>query len=142
MPHPLLASKTILVGAIIAIASLAGGVYATRYFIERQTIERDMDDSLARTALNLQVAARIREGKSKEAIDLLSAMNTANVTLLMHYDGVKANDPEFTRRKKKVIGDLLREWEGSRKGDSQPDQVDPERAQFAREVRAYLERNR
>lgn len=131
--------KQILVAAVVALVALAGGAYAGSQLAERGSVVREVDDALTRTALNLQVIKRVREGKNQEAVALLNAMNKTNVAVLMRYDSLKASDPEFGRRRKTVAQALLHEWPDLTK-EGLAKEGDPETAQFAREIRAYLER--
>lgn len=132
--------KTSAIAIVTAVVLVAAGVYAGAFLVERDGIRRSLEESVLRTALNLQVIGHIREGKTKEAIDLLSSMNDSNIVYLMRYEDLESDNPEFVRRKKKVLAALSKEQAdhprtpGSFKSD-------PEWEQYRRDLENYLKQN-
>lgn len=132
--------KTSVIAIVIAIVFVAAGVYAGAFLVERDGIRKALEDSVTRTALNVQAIGYIRDGKTEEAIDLLSSMNDGNVVYLMHYKDLESDNPDFARRKKRVLAALSKDRTdhprtfGSFKSD-------PEWKQYQRDLENYLKQN-
>ena len=133
-------SKVVLVSLLIAMGAFASGAYLGFAFARGQETERSLNDSVLRTALNLEVIRAINEGKNQEALGLVGSMNEVNLVYLMHYDKGEPTDEDFVRKKKVVLTKLAAE-RASRPNRS-IDSSDSELQQFERDVTRYLERNR
>lgn len=120
---------------------MAVGIYTGYFYAERLSIKRELSDSVLRTALNLQVISLVREGKPTEAIELLNSMNETNLIYLKQYDDAESKNPEFVRRKKKVLTALSKEWAEHPRKES-PFKADPEWQQHQRDLENYLKQNR
>lgn len=132
--------KTGAISIVIAAVLLAAGVYVGAFSWERESIRKGLEESVLRTALNLQVIGHIREGKTKEAIDLLSSMNNSNLVYLMRYEDLESDNPEFIRRKKKVLAALNKE-RADHPRTSGTFKSDPEWQKYQQDLENYLKQN-
>jgi hypothetical protein len=132
--------KTGAIAAVIAAALLTAGVYVGAFYWEREGIKKELEASVLRTALNLQAIGYIRDGKATEAIDLLSSMNDGNLVYLMRYEDLESDNPEFARRKKKVLAALSKE-RADHPRTSGSFKSDPEWQQYQRDLENYLKQN-
>lgn len=132
--------KTGAIAAVIAAALLTAGVYVGAFYWEREGIRKELEASVLRTALNLQAIGYIRDGKATEAIDLLSSMNDGNLVYLMRYEDLESDNPEFARRKKKVLAALSKE-RADHPRTSGSFKSDPEWQQYQRDLENYLKQN-
>lgn len=132
--------KTGIIAIVLAVALVAAGVYAGAFLVERDDIRKSLEESVLRTALNLQAIGYIREGKATEAIDLLSSMNDGNLVYLMRYGDLESDNPEFARRKKNVLAALSKEWTDHPR-PSGTFKSDPEWQQYQQDLENYLKQN-
>ncbi len=140
MRIPALQSNTLAIGFLLAIVAFALGIYVGFGFAQRQESQREINDAVLRTALNLEVIRAIRDGKTAEAIGLMGSMNEVNLAYLMHYEKDEPKNEDFARKKKLILSKL--EAERSSRPNRAPDTSNSEQQRFERDVARYFERNR
>lgn len=134
------APAVLVVSLLMAIGAFALGAYLGVGFAKGQETERNLNDAVLRTALNLEVMRAVSEGKSQEALGLIGSMNEVNLVYLMHYEKGEPKDEDFVRKKKVVLAKLASER--ANRPNRSIDSSDAERQEFERAVARYLERNR
>lgn len=141
---PTVSPKAIVIAAITVVVLVAAGVYAGYTYAEREVIKRELNASLLRIALNLQVIGSIRNGKAADAIRLLSTTSETDLLYLKTYDHVDSANSDFVRRKKNVLSALATEWEKHPRIRDDKDayfKSDPEWQQYRRELENYVKQN-
>lgn len=127
-----------------ALFLVAAGVFVGAFCVERDGIRNTLNDSMLQIAHNLETIKYLREGKTTNAIDLINANSEAKLLYLMRYDDLESENPDFIRRKKKVLTNLSKEWaEHPRVHGNKEDSFrsDPEWQKYQRDLESYLEKN-
>lgn len=105
---------------------------------EGNNLKGTLNESLLQLAKNLEAIQYLREDKVSAAINLLNADNEAKLVYLMYYDDIELHDPEFTRRKKKVLTTLGAEWVKYPRPKNDAFKSDPEWQKYQRNFEHYL----
>jgi hypothetical protein len=136
-------ARNALICLLAGFVLFAAGVYTGASFIDVFTKSNQTLDAVARFGLDLATLNRLRDGKTDEAIAILTADMEGHAITLMYLEANSAVDPQYEAQKRRLLGALRKDLaEHPRAKLTLPDaEADANFQAVRKQLQAFLDRH-